>query len=273
MIKKIISGGQTGADQAAIDLAIKLGIPYGGWLPKGRKTEKGPLPEKYLLQELPERSYSKRTQKNVIDSDGTLIVSHGELTGGSELTRITAKQNDRPCLHIDLNKTIAFKAAEQIRNWIETNKIEVLNVAGPRESNDPKIYKAVGDILETVLHLDIIDTSMPDLFSAVNNHSTSTSNLPRTVDRAVNVLLSELSFKDKTRLANMSENKLPDLRMSLGKNIRETFRLGEENKDLLKSCRFLAESGRFSEEDAPLIIIKELWKKLKKKTNVLRIVK
>jgi len=273
MIKKIISGGQTGADQAAIDIAIKLGIPYGGWLPKGRKTEKGPLPDKYLLQELPDSSYSKRTEKNLIDSDGTLIISHGKLTGGSELTRITAKKNDRPCLHIDLNKTIAFKAAEEIKSWIETNKIEVLNIAGPRESNDPKIYKVVGDILETVLHLDIIDVSMPNLFSSVKNGSFSSSNLPRTVDRAVDILLSELSFKDKTRLVNMPKEKLADLRLSLGKNINDTFRLGDINKDLLKSCRFLSESDRFVEEDAVLIIIKELWKRLKKKTNVLRIVK
>jgi hypothetical protein len=273
MIKKIISGGQTGADQAAIDIAIKLGIPYGGWLPKGRKTEKGPLPDKYQLQELPDSSYSKRTEKNILASDGTLIISHGKLSGGSELTRTIAEKNERPCLHIDLHKTIAFKAAEQIKNWIEAHKIEVLNIAGPRESNDPKIYKVVGDVLETVLHLDIIDVSMPDPFSAVNSHSLSSSNLPRTVDGAVNMLLSELSFKDQTRLANMPEEKLSDLRLSLGKNIKETFKLGEENKDLLKSCRFLSETGRNTEEDAVLIIIRELWKKLKKKTNILRIVK
>ncbi len=273
MIKKIISGGQTGADQAAIDVAINLGIPYGGWLPRGRKTEKGPLPDKYLLQELPDSSYSQRTKKNVFDSDGTLIMSHGKLTGGSELTRETAKKNDRPCLHIDLNKTIVFKAVEQIKSWIETHKIEVLNIAGPRESNDPKIYKAAGEILETVLHLDIIDFSMSDPFSAPNSHSLSTSNLPRTVDSAVNMLLSKLSFKEKTRLANMQEDKLTDLRLSLGISIKDTFRLGEENKDLLKSCRFLSETGKFREEDSALIIIKELWKKLKKKTNVMRIVK
>ena len=273
MIKKIISGGQTGADQAAIDVAINLGIPYGGWLPRGRKTEKGPLPGKYLLQELPDSSYSKRTEKNVIASDGTLIISHGQLTGGSELTRIIAEKNDRPCLHIDLKKTIVFKAAEQIKSWIETHKIEVLNIAGPRESNDPKIYKAAGDVLETVLHLDLIDVSLTDPFSTVNSHSLPTSNLPRTVDGAVDMLLSELSFTDKTRLANMPEEKLTDLRLSFGKNIKDTFRLGEENKELLKSCRFLSETGRYMEEDAALIIIKELWKKLKKKANVLRIVK
>ncbi|MBW1821972.1 MAG: putative molybdenum carrier protein, partial [Deltaproteobacteria bacterium] len=216
MIKKIISGGQTGADQAAIDVAINMGIPYGGRLPKGRKTEKGPLPDKYLLQELPDSSYSKRTKKNVVGSDGTLIISHGKLTGGSELTRIIAEKNDRPCLHIDLNKIIVFKAAEQIKSWIETHKIEVLNIAGPRESNDPKIYKAARDVLETVLHLDIIDSSMSDPFSTFNSHSLSTSNLPRTVDGAVNMLLSELSFKEKTRLANMPEKKLIDLRLSLG---------------------------------------------------------
>jgi len=288
MIKKIISGGQTGADQAAIDVAINLGIPYGGWLPMGRKTEKGPLPDKYLLQELPDSGYSKRTEKNVIDSDGTLIMSdgknvidsdgtlimsHGKLTGGSELTSETAKKNDRPCLHIDLNKTIVFKAVEQIKSWIETHKIEVLNIAGPRESNDPKIYKAAGEVLETVLHLDIIDFSMSDPFFTANSHNLSASNLPRTVDRAVNMLLSELSFKEKTRLANMPEDKLTDLRLSLGTSIKDTFRLGEENKDLLKSCRFLSETGKFREEDAALIIIKELWKKLKKKKNVMRIVK
>jgi predicted Rossmann-fold nucleotide-binding protein len=81
MIKKIISGGQTGADQAALDVAIELGIPHGGWIPKGRKTEAGRLPEKYHLKEMPTAEYRKRTEQNVIDSDGTLIISHGELNG------------------------------------------------------------------------------------------------------------------------------------------------------------------------------------------------
>ncbi len=82
MIKRIISGGQTGADQAALDVAIKLDISHGGWIPKGRLTEDGPLPDKYKLQEMPTSSYPKRTEKNILDSDGTLILSHGKLTGG-----------------------------------------------------------------------------------------------------------------------------------------------------------------------------------------------
>jgi len=80
MLTKIISGGQTGADRAALDAAIDLGIPHGGWIPKGRNAEDGTLPDKYQLQEMPTASYPKRTEQNVIDSDGTLILSHGNLT-------------------------------------------------------------------------------------------------------------------------------------------------------------------------------------------------
>ena len=95
MIKKIISGGQTGADQAALDAAIKLDIPHGGWIPKGKITENGPLSDKYQLDEMPTASYEERTEQNIIDSDGTLIVSHGRLTGGSALTRELAMENGK----------------------------------------------------------------------------------------------------------------------------------------------------------------------------------
>lgn len=85
--KKIVSGGQTGADRAALDVAIKLNIPHGGWIPNGRLAEDGPLPDKYQLQEMPTDSYPARTEQNVIDSDGTLIIARGKLTGGSDYTR------------------------------------------------------------------------------------------------------------------------------------------------------------------------------------------
>ncbi len=153
MLKKIISGGQTGADQAALDVAIKLDIPHGGWIPKGRKTEKGALSHKYLLQEMPDDNYAKRTEKNVIDSDGTIILSHGIVTGGSELTRIVAEKYNRPHLHLDLNIRSEFQAAQMIKDWVIKHNIEVLNVAGPRESNDPEIYKATVDILQTAFYL------------------------------------------------------------------------------------------------------------------------
>ena len=136
MIKKIISGGQTGADQAALDTAIKLKIPHGGWIPKGRITEGGPFPDKYQLVEMPTDSYPKRTEQNVIDSDGTLIISHGSLTGGSAYTRKMAMKPGKPWYHIDLNKLPTFQAGMLIENWIKNNKIEILNVAGPRAAKD-----------------------------------------------------------------------------------------------------------------------------------------
>jgi len=148
MIDKIISGGQTGADRAAIDFAIKHNIPYGGWVPKGRKTEDGTLPEKYHLQEMLTGQYVKRTEKNTLDSDGTLIVSHGLLTGGSALTRELARQHGKPWIHIDLEMISCPEAAGMIREWIDRHGIKVMNVAGPRARKDPKIYEAVMDLLE-----------------------------------------------------------------------------------------------------------------------------
>lgn len=101
MLTKIISGGQTWAYRAALDVAIELGIPHGGWIPKGRKTEDGVLPYKHQLQEMRTASYPKRTEQNVIDSDGTLILSHGKLTGRSALTVKMAMKHGRPYLHVD----------------------------------------------------------------------------------------------------------------------------------------------------------------------------
>ncbi|MDP2646799.1 MAG: putative molybdenum carrier protein [Desulfobacterales bacterium] len=129
---------------------LNLDIPHGGWIPKGRQTEDGSLPEKYQLTEMSTGSYSKRTEQNVIDSDGTLILSHGKLTGGSLLTLKLAKRHGRPWLHINLGKTRVVKAVSAIKDWIINYGIKVLNVAGPRASKDPKIYQATRDIIESL---------------------------------------------------------------------------------------------------------------------------
>ncbi|BBO86726.1 hypothetical protein DSCO28_72920 (plasmid) [Desulfosarcina ovata subsp. sediminis] len=150
-LKKIISGGQTGADQGALDAAIALNIPHGGWIPKGRKTEAGPLPPQYQLQEMPTASYPARTEKNVLDSDGTVIITYGSLAGGSALTRKLARQHGRSCLHIDLYANSIPEAAKAIRKWIGENDISVLNVAGSRESKRPGIQDITHQIIVDVL--------------------------------------------------------------------------------------------------------------------------
>ena len=151
MIKKIISGGQTGADQAGLDAAIELGIAHGGWIPKGRKTEEGPLPAKYKLKEMGTTSYPKRTEQNILDSDGTVIFTFGKLTGGSALTRKLSKAHGFPCLHVDLNKVTVGEGAELVRPWIEKHKIKVLNVAGSRASKAPTIYDLTKQILKAAI--------------------------------------------------------------------------------------------------------------------------
>src|SRR5512139_3575510 len=148
MIAKIVSGGQTGVDRAALDAAIRLGIPHGGWVPKGRLAEDGPLPDAYAVRETRSADYAIRTERNVRDSDGTLLISRGRLSGGSEHTRAMALKHRKPFLHVDLNRMPAFKAAVAIDRWIGENSIRTLNVAGPRASKDPGIYQAALGLVE-----------------------------------------------------------------------------------------------------------------------------
>jgi hypothetical protein len=272
MIRKIISGGQTGADQAALDAAIKLGIPHGGWIPRGRLTEKGPLSTKYNLKEMPGTSYASRTEQNVIDSDGTLIISHGELTEGSDYTRKMALKHQRPWLHINLNKTPAFKAATLISAWVTENTIEILNVAGSRESKDNQIYHDVLKLIESIYYLEMMKTGRPDLERHKNNDLRASEKQPQTVQEAIVRLISELPLKDKTTIANMGEAELTTLNSFLGSHILEKFGLWSGNETLLKSCMAIAESPLQNEVDALNVIIKELWQELKV-THRLRIIK
>ena len=148
---RIISGGQTGADRAALDIALKLNIAHGGWIPRGRLAEDGPLDAKYKLKEMPTDSYSARTEKNVLDSDGTVILTHGKPSGGTDYTREMALRHGKQMLCIDLNLTSPSDAASSITSWIQSQKIKDLNVAGPRASEDPGIYGDVFRIIEAVV--------------------------------------------------------------------------------------------------------------------------
>ena len=151
ILEKIISGGQTGADQGALDGAIACGFPHGGSIPAGRKTEAGMLPLSYRMTELESDSYSDRTEQNVIDGDGTLILSHGPLTGGSALTEKIAQRLQKPCLHLDFSRLDLGEAGATAAAWVEASDIKVLNVAGPRASSDPRIYEITRDLIILLL--------------------------------------------------------------------------------------------------------------------------
>ncbi len=272
MIEKIISGGQTGVDQAALDAAIKLGIPYGGWISKGRKTENGPLSKKYNMQEMDTSKYSDRTEKNVIDSDGTLIISRGNLTEGSEYTRKMAMKHNRPWLHIDISKNAKFHAATSIVSWITENSIRVLNAAGPRASKDPEIYLDALNIIESAYYLGMIEESIPGSYARERHKLDQPYTPPTTAEDAVQRLISDMSLKAKTILANMTETEIMTLNDSLGRYITDKFELTSGNEELIKSGRLLSGERHFNEEEVAAVIIRELWQKLRE-THKLRVIK
>lgn len=150
MIKKIISGGQTGVDRAALDLARDFGLAHGGWCPKGRRSEDGVIPEDYPLKETPGRDYEQRTEWNVRDSDGTLILTTGKPEGGTALTLEIAQRHEKPFYVVDL---LAKPNLASLQYWVEYEKIAVLNVAGPRESRVPGIKAMATEFLKDLVFM------------------------------------------------------------------------------------------------------------------------
>lgn len=134
MLSKLVSGGQTGVDRGALDAALAAGFPCGGWCPAGRKAEDGPIPERYPLASLASAEYGERTRQNVLDSDGTLILHFGGPTGGTLKTLQLCEHHRKPYLAIDAAAVEAEAAGAHAAAFVAERGIEVLNVAGPRES-------------------------------------------------------------------------------------------------------------------------------------------
>jgi hypothetical protein len=159
----IISGGQTGADRAALDFAIEYGIPHGGWCPRGRLAEDGPIVANYQLQETPARRYAQRTEWNVRDSDGTVVFSiQRNPIGGTRLTLTIAQRFGKKCLHLSRDEMTALagspsaavdEAARRMVEFLEKHAIARINIAGPRASQEPEIGKFVNQVLLAAAHM------------------------------------------------------------------------------------------------------------------------
>lgn len=148
MLARIVSGGQTGVDRAALDAAMRLGIACGGWVPRGRRAEDGVIPRRYPMHETETAAYAQRTRRNVRDSDATLILSRGRPSGGTALTVSCAVALGRLHQIVDLQGAPAPLA---MREWLIDKAVVVLNIAGPRESSAPGIYAEALAYLEAVL--------------------------------------------------------------------------------------------------------------------------
>ncbi len=147
-LEKIVSGGQTGVDRAALDAALAHDVPVGGWCPKGRRAEDGCIPDRYPLEETPSEAYEQRTAWNVRDSDGTLIITDGSMEGGTALTMDEARKRGRPVLHVRTTDAVPLP---MIRAWGAEHDVRVLNVAGPRASEVEGIYDDARTLLDALL--------------------------------------------------------------------------------------------------------------------------
>jgi Circularly permutated YpsA SLOG family len=150
---KIISGGQTGVDRAALDVALRHGIKCCGWCPAGRLDEFGKIPDHYPIQELQGGGFTERTLQNVKDSDGTVVIYAVELRGGTEQTVRCCVDLKRPHQLIDASRVGTEDAAELIADFVRKNKIDILNVAGPRQSEWPEGYAYASRALSAFLEL------------------------------------------------------------------------------------------------------------------------
>jgi len=142
-VRKFVSGGQTGADRAALDFAITNGYAHGGWCPRGRRAEDGVLDMRYQLTETQSKAYRQRTKRNVLESDATLIFNLGRLAGGSLRTMEIAKRNGKPVLVVSLDDGLGSGQINTVTSWLRHHSVCILNVAGPRERKRPGIYRGV----------------------------------------------------------------------------------------------------------------------------------
>lgn len=153
-LERILSGGQTGADRAALDWAIANNVPHGGWCPLGRLAEDGRIDDRYSLRETPSPDYIQRTEWNVRDADATVIFSSASvLTGGSLATAELATIQGKPFLHLH-NDRPATDNADILEEFLLVKKVRALNVAGPRASGDTKAYRLVHTVLDALVDKD-----------------------------------------------------------------------------------------------------------------------
>ena len=274
MIKKLISSGQTGVELAALDVAVKLGIDYGGWAPRGKHNDQGPLSETYNLSEVPAMGFKTAMEQNVMSADGTLIVSRGQKSPRTQYAVEMSLKHQRQLLHVDLSQNSSFEAASLISSWASLQQINIAFVTGPRSETDPRIYAQMLKIMETAFYLGFVKTGIyPKLADRKPELNLGqTDKYPCSVDEAVVRLKSVLSLKDRAHIANIQAGELDHMRTGLSEYIKQTFGLYAGNAALMKSCAKLGKREDPLVDEACAIILRALWQDLQQ-THKLRVIK
>jgi len=274
MLKKIISSGQTEAELAALDAAIKLEVPHGGWIPKRKLTETGALPAKYRLQEMPTHTYSECIEQNVIDSKGTLILSCGKPTGNLDFAREMTLKHRHQLLGIDLDLTNFIEAASLVHDWIQLRRIDALYVTGSGAAVNPDVGNHTTFIVESAILLGLMNAAPGSQIVHDSTEETSgkSFDMPKTLNEAVDQIILEMSLKDRVKLANLKREDMEPFGVTFRIFIQNRLFQKGANRDLIKSCIAASGNDDLNESGAAFVIIEKLWERLKE-THKLKIVK
>jgi hypothetical protein len=274
VVGKIIASGRTGVELAGLDVAVKLGLAHGGWTPRGRRNEEGPLPERYGLTEVPALGFKHAMKQNIMDSDGTLLVTRGRKTVETRFAVETTLSHQHQLLHLDLGQYSSFEAASLASSWISLQRIKVLFITGPSADLEPSLYGQTKKVLETAFYLGFVKSGLhPNLpATTLSDHQKPQIDPPKSVEAAIERLTETLQLKDRTRIANMRSEELDRLRTGLGDYIKQNFGLYSGNTALLQSCAELGGLNRPLPDEACAVILRCLWKALQT-THKLRVVK
>jgi hypothetical protein len=257
-ISKIISSGQPGAESAALDIAIRLKIPYSGYAMTSSMLEPYRVIRRYKLMEKEFNNSRAMNEANVHLGDATLVFSHGELNRGLTLIDDYAFSHGHPNLHVDFDQMEPLQAAFRINIWAHKHAPRSLYVTGSTEEEDGRIYQAVYDTLFRFLMLG------REAYPEQEQVAVEKKALPKTIEEAVAYLIEMLPLKDKVTIANMSANEIGGLNAGLGNYIRNSFGLWSDNKALLWSCSKDAGREINTPDEASAIIIARLALALEK---------
>jgi hypothetical protein len=270
MIRKIVSNGRIGVSRGALDAAMALDIPHGGWMLNQDPAAGEPPPDQYRLQVMKTGSVAKCVERNVKEAEGTLILTFSDQLPDDALgARKSADKHHLPWLHINLDRTAEFEAAQSIHEWLKERKIQVVHVVGATCGKaGEEVNKTTTGLLEAVYYLGLIENNMAETYRSPPPQQEAP---PESINEIVSRISADMTLKDRVIVANLGEAQLELLQPTLGRYILgqiEHWQKGHAHDFSLPEL----EEGVVDIEEAAAAIIKRLWVKLRE-THRLRMVK
>jgi len=267
MITKILSGGYNDVERGALDFAAAGGIACGGWTPIGWLEKIGRAETARFLQEVPHSGSPNYAERNILDADGTLLITQGPPRGGAELAANFAARYRRPLIHIDLAGISRFQAARNVEEWMAQNAIEVLNITGGGRHPTVDLRQVTVDVLQTIVRIAQVKAAT----ARAGGSPVHRRVVPGTIDEAVTTLASLLPLEERIRIGRMPSRQLPELYAHLGPYISESLGWWHNNDALIHSCRSAGAGAGTQKLTPDEILIRHLWEQLNKRHGLRRV--